>query len=191
MDWREHHSNQENIVYVAAQGHNWGPNKERGLYKTTDGGATWSLILKGYDDTTGCADVKIDPTNPNIIYASMWKAFRTPYSLSSGGKGSGLYKSTDAGATWKLISENPGMPKGLMGKIIVTISTVNNQNLWAAVENIDNAGIYSSNDGGETWSLNTQENDLIQRPWYFSNLYVDPQNENELYILSVEYWRSD
>ena len=184
------HPQNENIVYVAAQGHNWGPNKERGLYKTTDGGATWSLILKGYDDTTGCADVKIDPTNPNIIYASMWKAFRTPYSLSSGGKGSGLYKSTDAGATWKLISENPGMPKGLMGKIIVTISTVNNQNLWAAVENIDNAGIYSSNDGGETWSLNTQENDLIQRPWYFSNLYVDPQNENELYILSVEYWRS-
>ena len=184
------HPQSENVVYVAAQGHNWGPNKERGLYKTTDGGTTWNLILKGADDTTGCVDVKIDPTNPNIIYASMWKAFRTPYSLSSGGKGSGLYKSIDGGTTWKLISENPGMPKGLMGKIIVTISTVNNNNLWAAVENIDNAGIYASNDGGSTWFLTTKENDLIQRPWYFSNLYVDPHNEKELYILSVEYWRS-
>jgi len=184
------HPQNENIVYVAAQGHIWGPNKERGLYKTTDGGATWNLILKGANDTTGCVDVKLDPTNPNIIYASMWKAFRTPYSLSSGGNGSGLYKSIDGGNTWKMISANPGMPKGLMGKIIVTISSKNHNNLWASVENKDNAGIYFSEDGGETWSLLTKENDLIQRPWYFSNIYVDPQNDNELYILSVEYWRS-
>jgi len=95
------HPQNENIVYVAAQGHIWGPNKERGLYKTTDGGATWNLILKGANDTTGCVDVKLDPTNPNIIYASMWKAFRTPYSLSSGGNGSGLYKSIDGGIPGK------------------------------------------------------------------------------------------
>ncbi|MEZ5012914.1 MAG: hypothetical protein R2794_01355 [Chitinophagales bacterium] len=179
------------IVYVAAQGHNWGPNPERGLYKSIDGGNTWTRILQGPDDTTGCADVKIDPNNPNTIYASMWKAYRTPYSLSSGGKGSGLYKSTDAGKTWKLISENPGMPKGLNGKIIVTISSLNPERLWASVENIDNAGIYTSYNGGDTWELLTKENDLIQRPWYFSNIYVDPQNDNELFILSVEYWRSN
>ncbi|MFI5172323.1 MAG: WD40/YVTN/BNR-like repeat-containing protein [Chitinophagales bacterium] len=184
------HPLNENIVFVAAQGHIWGPNKERGLYKTNDGGETWNLILKGENDSTGCVDIKFDPTNPNILYASMWKAFRTPYTLSSGGKGSGLYKSIDGGNSWKLISENPGMPKGLMGKIIVTISSVDHNNLWASVENKDNAGIYFSHDGGETWRLLTKENDLIQRPWYFSNIYVDPKNDNELYILSVEYWRS-
>lgn len=185
------HPNDENIVYVAAQGHIWGPNKERGLYKTTDGGLSWQQIFKPANDTSGCVDVKLDPNNPNVIYASMWKAFRTPYSLSSGGgTGNGLYKSTDGGLTWKCLSTNPGMPKGLMGKIIVTISTVNSNNLWAVVENKDNAGIYASNDGGDTWYLTTKENDLIQRPWYFSNIYVDPQSERELYILSVEYWRS-
>jgi len=186
------HPNNENIVYVAALGHIWGPNKERGLYKTTDGGANWKQIFKPANDTSGCVDVKIDPVNPDIIYCSMWKAFRTPYSLSSGGgTGNGLYKSTDGGLTWKCLSVNPGMPKGPMGKIIVTISTVNNQNLWAVVENKDHAGIYVSHDGGETWQLTTSENDLIQRPWYFSNIYVDPANESELFILSVEYWRSN
>ncbi len=180
----------ENIVYVAVQGHIWGANKERGLYKTTDGGKTWNIILKGADDNTGCIDVKFDPNNANIIYASMYKAFRTPYSLNSGGTGSGLYKSIDGGETWKLISENAGLPKGLDGKIIVTISSLNPNKIWAAVENIENAGIYYSEDAGETWILLTKENDLIQRPWYFSNLYVDPKNDNELYILSVEYWRS-
>ncbi len=184
------HPQNENIVYVAAMGHIWGPNKERGLYKSADGGNTWDLILKGPDDSTGCVDIKMDPSNPNILYASMWKAFRTPYSLSSGGKGSGLFKSTDGGATWKMISENPGMPKGLNGKIIVAISSVDHEHLWASVENKENAGIYYSANGGKNWRLLTKENDLIQRPWYFSNIYVDPKNDNELYILSVEYWRS-
>jgi len=160
------HPQNENIVFVAAQGHIWGPNKERGLYKTTDGGATWNLILKGANDSTGCVDIKFDPTNPNILYASMWKAFRTPYSLSSGGEGSGLYKSIDGGNSWKLISENAGLPKGLNGKIIVTVSSVDHNKIWAVVENITNAGIYFSEDGGETWELLTKENDLIQRPWY-------------------------
>ena len=185
------HPANDDIVYVAAQGHIWGPNKERGLYKTTDGGNTWTQIFKPANDTSGCVDVKLDPNNPNIVYASMWKAFRKPYSLSSGGgTGNGLYKSVDGGLTWKCLSVNPGMPKGPMGKIIVTISSVNSDNLWAVVENKDNPGIYASNDGGATWYLTTQENDLIQRPWYFSNIYVDPQTDRELYILSVEYWRS-
>jgi len=184
------HPQNENIVYVAAQGHIWGPNPDRGLYRSVDGGATWERILKGPNDNTGCVDVKLDPSNPNIIYAGMWNAYRTPYSLSSGGPGSGLFKSIDGGKTWKEITKNPGMPKGMMGKCIVTISHIDHNKLWASIENKDNAGIYASNDGGDTWFLLTKENDLIQRPWYFSNIYVDPQNDNELHILSVEYWRS-
>lgn len=179
----------ENVVYVAAQGHVWGPNPERGLYKSTDGGANWTRILKGPDDTTGCVDVKIDPTNPNIIYASLWKAFRTPYSLSSGGKGSGLYKSIDGGKTWALLSENPGMPKGLVGKIMVTISSQDHDKLWATVEN-KNPGIFYSSDGGDTWELLNTQNDLLQRPWYFSGIFVDPTNDNVLYVENVEFWKS-
>ena len=178
----------ENIVYVAAQGKIYGANKERGLFKSKDGGATWNNILF-VDDSTGCADVKMDPGNPLIIYASMWQAHRTAYSLSSGGKGSGLYKSTDGGETWKLLSENPGMPVGLKGKIICTISAVNPNKLWAIVEN-ENGGVFTSSDGGDTWSVASKMNDLTQRPWYFSQVFADTKNENVVYVLNVEFFRS-
>jgi photosystem II stability/assembly factor-like uncharacterized protein len=176
------------IVYAAALGKIFGANKERGLYRSQDGGATWQQVLS-YDDSTGCVDVKIDPGNPLILYASMWRAHRTPYSLSSGGKGSGLYKSLDGGSTWKLISENPGMPKGLMGKIICTISPVNPQRLYAVVEN-EHGGVFRSDDGGASWSVVSTQNDLTQRPWYFSQIFADTKNENTVYILNVEFWKS-
>jgi photosystem II stability/assembly factor-like uncharacterized protein len=176
------------IVYVAALGKVFGANKERGLFRSKDGGATWQQVLS-YDDSTGCVDLKIDPNNPLILYASMWRAHRTPYSLSSGGKGSGLFKSTDGGNTWKLISENPGMPKGLMGKIICTVSSVNSQRLYAVVEN-EHGGVFRSDDGGGTWTLVSTKNDLTQRPWYFSQIFADTKNENILYILNVEFWKS-
>ena len=176
------------IVYVAAMGKVFGANKERGLYRSKDGGTTWQQVLS-YDDSTGCVDVKIDPGNPLVLYASMWRAHRTPYSLSSGGKGSGLYKSSDGGNTWKLISENPGMPKGLMGKIICTISPVNPQRLYAVVEN-EHGGVFRSDDGGANWTLVSTKNDLTQRPWYFSQIFADTKNENTLYILNVEFWKS-
>ncbi|HVM89553.1 MAG TPA: hypothetical protein VMT76_15300 [Puia sp.] len=176
------------IVYAAAMGKIFGANKERGLYRTKDGGVTWQQVLS-YDDSTGCVDVKIDPNNPLIIYASMWRAHRTPYSLSSGGKGSGLYKSMDGGNSWKLISENPGMPKGLMGKIICSVSAVNSQRIYAVVEN-EHGGVFRSDDGGENWSLVSTKNDLTQRPWYFSQVFADTKNENTVYILNVEFWRS-
>ncbi|MBC8045328.1 MAG: glycosyl hydrolase [Fimbriimonadaceae bacterium] len=184
------HPQNENVVYVAAQGNVWKPNKERGLYRTADGGNTWNLILKGINDSVGCVDVKMDPLNPNVIYASMYKAGRTPYSLNAGGKGCGLYKSIDGGNTFKLVSENPGMPKGLMGKINITISSINQNHIWASVENKDNGGIYKSTDGGETWNLLTADLNLMQRPWYFNNIYVDPKNDNELHCMQVYYLRS-
>jgi photosystem II stability/assembly factor-like uncharacterized protein len=176
------------IVYAAALGKVFGANKERGVYRSKDGGTSWQQVLS-YDDSTGCVDVKIDPNNPLILYASMWRAHRTPYSLSSGGKGSGLYKSMDGGNTWKLISENPGMPKGLMGKIICTVSPVNSQRLFAVVEN-EHGGVFKSEDGGENWSVVSTQNDLTQRPWYFSQIFADTKNENTVYILNVEFFKS-
>ena len=178
----------ENIVYVAAMGKLFGPNKDRGLYKSKDGGTTWMKMLY-INDSTGCADVKMDPTNPLVLYASMWQAQRTPYSLSSGGKGSGLYKSVDGGETWKLLSENPGMPNGLKGKIICTISPVNPNKLWAIVEN-ENGGVFTSSDAGDTWTIASKKNDLTQRPWYFSQIFADTKNENVLYVLNVEFFKS-
>ncbi len=176
------------IVYVAALGKVFGANKERGLYRSKDGGTNWQQVLSS-DDSTGCVDVKIDPNNPLIIYASMWRAHRTPYSLSSGGKGSGLYKSVDGGNSWKLISENSGMPKGLIGKIICTISPINSQRLFAVVEN-EHGGVFKSEDGGENWTVVSTLNDLTQRPWYFSQIFADTKNENTVYILNVEFFKS-
>jgi photosystem II stability/assembly factor-like uncharacterized protein len=178
----------DNELYVAAMGKVYGPNKERGLYKSIDGGNKWKQILY-INDSTGCVDVKIDPANPLIIYASMWQAYRTPYSLSSGGKGCGLYKSIDGGNTWQSLSENPGMPKGLKGKIICTISAANHNRIWAIVENA-NSGVFRSDDGGSTWQLVSTKNDLTQRPWYFNQIFADPKNENTVYVLNVEFWKS-
>lgn len=184
------HPRNPDLVYAAAFGKIWGPtpNKERGLYRSKDGGKTWEKILY-VDDTTGCVDVKMDPVNSSILYASMWKAWRTPYSLSSGGVGSSLYKSTDGGDTWKLISENPGMPAGLKGKIICTVSPVDHNKIWAIVENAQ-YGIYYSGDGGDSWTRINTLNDLTQRPWYFSQILADTKNENTLYVLNVEFWKS-
>lgn len=184
------HPQHPELVYAAAMGKIWGPtpNKERGLFRSKDGGNTWEKILY-VDDTTGCVDVKMDATNPAILYASMWKAWRTPYSLSSGGKGSGLYKSTDGGDTWKLLSENPGMPKGAKGKIICTVSPVAPNKLWAIIEN-EQYGVYHSEDGGDTWSRVSTMNDLTQRPWYFSQIFADTKSENTLYVLNVRFFKS-
>ncbi len=178
------------IVFAAAMGKIWGPapDKERGLFRSKDGGKTWDRVLHG-DDTTGCVDIKMDAANPLILYASMWKAWRTPYSLSSGGKGSGLYKSTDGGDSWKLISENPGLPKGLKGKIICTVSPVNHNKVWAIVEN-EQYGVYYSPDGGDTWSRVSTMNDLTQRPWYFSQIFADTKSDNTLYVLNVRFFKS-
>ncbi len=183
------HPQNENLVYAACQGKIFGVNRERGLYRSKDGGKTWENILF-VNDSTGCCDVKMDPTNPLILYATMWQSRRTPYSLESGGKGDGLYKSMDGGDTWKKISENPGLPTGLDGKIIVSISPVKGNILYALVENKTNGGVYKSYDGGESWNQMSTNNNLKQRPWYFSQIFCDPKNENAVYILNVQSWKS-
>ena len=182
------HPRNPDLVYVAAMGKTFGTNKERGLYRSKDGGKTWQQILYK-DDSNGCVDVKLDPVNPSVIYASMWKGYRTPHSLWSGGRHSGLYKSTDGGDTWENISENPGMPAGMKGKVIVTIAASDPDRLYAIVES-SRIGVYRSDDAGASWSLVSTQNDLTQRPWYFSQLFADPVNENVLYVLNVEFFKS-
>lgn len=177
------------LVYVAAMGNIFGANPERGIFRSKDGGATWKQIL-AKNDSTGAVDLKIDPNNPNILYASLWQAYRNHHSMSSGGPGSGLYKSTDGGDTWTSLSENPGMPKGLLGKIGITVSPVNSERLYAMIENKDNGGLYTSLDGGATWQLTNSGAFLKQRPWYYMNLAADPKNENGLIVLNVDAWKS-
>ncbi|MBI3511713.1 MAG: glycosyl hydrolase [Bacteroidetes bacterium] len=183
------HPQNENLVYAACQGKIFGVNKERGVYRSKDGGKTWENILF-VNDSTGCVDIKMDPTNPLILYASMWQSRRTPYSLESGGKGDGLYKSMDGGDTWKKISENAGLPTGLDGKIIVSISPTNGNLLFALVENKTNGGVYKSMDGGNHWMQMSTDNNLKQRPWYFSQIFCDPKNANVVYVLNVQSWKS-
>ncbi|MBK9732984.1 MAG: glycosyl hydrolase [Chitinophagaceae bacterium] len=182
------HPQHADLLYASCMGKIFGANKERGLYRSKDGGSTWEQIL-AKDDSTGCYDVKFDPTNPLILYATLWQAHRTPYSLSSGGKGSGLYKSFDGGDHWKLISENPGLPVGLLGKITVAISATNPDRLYAMVEN-ENGGLFRSDDAGEHWSLINKDKNLRQRPWYFSQIYADPLNPDGVIVLNVSAWIS-
>ena len=182
------HPQNPDLAYASCMGKIFGANKDRGLYRTRDGGKSWEQLLY-VDDSTGCYDVKFDPSNPSHLWATMWQAHRTPYSLSSGGKGSALYQSVDGGNTWKNVSESPGLPKGILGKITVTISPANPNRMWAMVEN-ENGGLFRSDDGGEHWSqINTDKN-LRQRPWYFSQIYADPKDENSIIVLNVSSWIS-
>jgi photosystem II stability/assembly factor-like uncharacterized protein len=183
------HPTNPDFVYVAAMGNIFGPNPERGVFRSKDGGSTWKQVL-AKNDSTGAVDLKIDPNNPNVIYATMWQAYRNHYSMSSGGPGSGIYKSVDGGDTWKLISMNPGLPKGLLGKIGITISPVNSNRLYAMIENKENGGLYSSGDAGTTWQLVNGAAFLKQRPWYYMNLAADPKNENGIIVLNVNAWKS-
>jgi photosystem II stability/assembly factor-like uncharacterized protein len=162
---------------------------DRGLYKSTDGGKNWRKVLFA-NDQSGVVDLMMDPSNPRIMYASTWRVQRTPYSLSSGGDGSALWKSTDSGETWSEISSNKGFPSGTLGIIGVTVSPVNNQRVWAMVENKDKGGLYRSENGGETWSLVNSDRSLRQRAWYYTRLYADTQDINTVYVLNVRYHKS-
>ena len=183
------HPTNPDLVYVAAMGNIFGPNPERGVYKSRDGGETWKLVL-AKNDSTGAVDVKIDPNNANVLYAAMWQAYRNHFSMSSGGPGSGLYKSTDGGETWTDLSKNPGLPKGLLGKIGISVSPVNSSRLYAMIENQEKGGLYGSEDAGATWNLVNEAAFLKQRPWYYMNLAADPKNENGLIVLNVSAWKS-
>lgn len=174
------HPNDPNTVYVAAMGSAWGPNKERGLYKTINGGENWEKILY-VNDTTGCADLVIDPENPNKLIAGMWQYLRKPWFFESGGNGSGLYLSYDGGKSWKKKNESHGLPEGEIGRIGLAIAPSKPEVVYALIE-AKITGLYRSNDGGEHWKLVSTEN-IGNRPFYYADIYVDTKNENRLYNL--------
>jgi photosystem II stability/assembly factor-like uncharacterized protein len=173
-----------NIVYVAALGHVFGPNPERGVYKSTDGGKSWEKVLYKNDET-GAADVAIDPQNPRILFASLWQASRRPWMMSSGGPGSGLYKSTDGGESWKDISHNPGLPVGILGKIGVSVSGADPERVYAIIE-AKNGGVFRSDDDGATWQRLFYGSELTQRAWYYMRIYADPKNADVVYAPEVD-----
>ena len=175
-------------VYAAALGHVFADNPERGLYRSEDGGKTWKKILF-VNDKTGAIDIAMDPNNPRILFAAFWQTFRKPWVMSSGGEGSGLYKSTDGGDTWTNISQNPGMPKGLIGKIGVTVSPVNSNRVWAIIEN-KNGGVFRSDDGGKTWKRLFHGTALTQRAWYYTYIFADPKDENTVYSTDLGLYKS-
>ena len=176
------------IVFVAALGHPYGPNAERGIFRTTDGGKTWDKVLYK-DENTGGIDVSFDPHNPNIIFAALWQARRTSWSMSDGGPGSGLYRSGDGGTTWKHLEEH-GLPKGPFGKIGVAVAA-NSDRVYALIEaHNPDGGLYRSDDSGESWRLVNASHSLWQRPWYYMHVIADPRDENVLYIMDVDAYKS-
>jgi photosystem II stability/assembly factor-like uncharacterized protein len=175
------------IVYVAAFGHAYGPNPDRGVYRSTDGGKTWDKILYK-DDKTGAIDLTFDPHNPNVLFAALYEAQRTPWSLSSGGPGSGLYRSVDGGNTWKHL-EGKGLPSGIMGRIGVSVSGADSNRVYALIEAKDN-GLYRSDDGGDSWTKINDDQRLTQRAWYFTHIFADPKSVDTVYMLNTGMFRS-
>ncbi len=181
------HPKNPDIVFVAAQGTVHGPNNERGVYKSTDGGTTWKKTLY-INDSTGIASLSMDMTNPRVLYAAAWEHRRYPWTVSSGGAGSGIWKSVDEGNTWIKLSE--GLPKS-MGKIGVSVSRANPNRVFAIVETEKaKSGLYRSDDAGKTWALFSNNQDICSRSWYYMKVYADPQNENLVYVLNAPVMRS-
>lgn len=176
-----------NIVLVAAFGHAFGPNAERGVFRTTDGGKSWKKVLFR-DNNTGAIDVESDPHNPSIIYAALWQARRQPWNFSSGGAGSGLYRSNDGGATWTQVKGN-GLPGGILGRIHVSISGADSKRIYAMIEAKD-GGLYRSDDGGGHWRRINSDGRLSQRAWYFSTILADPKRADTLYAENTGFYRS-
>jgi len=182
------HPTRPDVVWVAAQGHAFGPNADRGVYKTTDGGSTWRKVLFR-NDSTGATDLVLDPTNPDLLYASLWQGQRFPWALISGGSGSGIFKSTDGGESWTEITHNPGLPRGVLGMIALAVSPAKPSRIWAQVE-ADSGGVYRSDDAGATWRRVNQDHKLRQRAWYFSRIFADPKDSNVVYGLNTNVYRS-
>ncbi|HZJ01555.1 MAG TPA: glycosyl hydrolase [Gemmatimonadaceae bacterium] len=182
------HPKNPDVVYVAALGHVWGPNTERGVFKSENGGKSWRRILY-QSDSAGAIDLAMDANDPNTLYAAFWHAYRQPWKLVSGGTGSGLFKSTDGGETWNNITRNPGLPTGVLGKIGVTVSPANSKRVWALIE-ADSGGVFRSDDGGATWTKTNSERNLRQRAWYYTRIYADTKDTNTVYALNTGMYRS-
>ena len=182
------HPTNPDIVFVADFGRYGTPSDERGLYKSSDGGKTWQRKLFK-DNKSGAIDVSIDRRNPNVMYAALWEAYRVEYQMSSGGPGSGLYKSTDAGETWKEITHAPGLPSGIVGKIGVAVSGADSNRVYALVEN-DKGGLFSSDDAGATWKLVNEGRNIRQRAFYYTHIFADPNSKDTIYALNTTAFRS-
>ncbi|HWP36009.1 MAG TPA: glycosyl hydrolase, partial [Gemmatimonadales bacterium] len=183
------HPTNPDIIFVAAFGKYSVPSPERGIYKSTDGGRTWRRVLFRDDKTAG-VDISIDRNNPNVIYASLWEAYRKEYQMSSGGPGSGLFKSTDGGETWTEITRNRGLPPtGLVGKIGVSVSGANSNRVYALVEH-ENGGLFRSEDAGATWALINDRRAIRQRAFYYTHVFADPKNADVVYMQNTTMFRS-
>jgi len=182
------HPGNPDIVYVAALGDPYGPNEDRGIFKTSDGGKTWTKSLFR-DGKTGAVDLALDPKNPDVLYAGLWEVSRTPHSLSSGGAGSGLFKTTDGGASWTELTKNDGLPKPIWGKIGVTASGADSNRVYAIIEAAD-GGVFLSDDAGKTWKKVNEDRRLRQRAFYYTRIYADPQTKDTVYILNTGIYRS-
>ena len=182
------HPRNPEIAYAAVLGDLYKGNEERGVYRTTNGGKSWKKILFVNEDA-GAVDLLLDPNNPRIIYASTWRIRRTPYSLESGGKGSGLWKSTDGGDSWESLMQKEGMPEGPIGIIGITVSPQNSERIWTIIE-ANEGGVFRSDNGGENWKRVNDSRALRQRAWYYSRIYADTQDEDIVYVVNVRYHKS-
>ena len=182
------HPHNPDLVYVAALGHAFGPNPERGVYRSKDGGRTWEQVLYR-SPKAGAVDLAMDPNNPRLLYASIWETCRNFWSLSSGGPESGLFKSTDGGDTWTEISDKQGLPKGIKGKIGVAVSPAQSDRVWAIIES-EQEGLYRSDDGGQEWQRVSDNRDLMHRPWYYCHVFADPCHADTVYVTNLKMWKS-
>jgi photosystem II stability/assembly factor-like uncharacterized protein len=182
------HPRNPDLVFVAALGHVYGTNTERGVFRSADGGKTWQKVLYK-DDKTGAIDITFDPSNPNTMFAALWEAHRAPWEMVSGGPGSGLYKSTDGGLTWHQLTGN-GLPRAVLGRIGVSVSGASPNRVYAIVE-AENGGVFRSDDGGDNWRLMNSERNLRQRAWYYTHIFADPKSLDTVYVLNTSMYRSN
>jgi photosystem II stability/assembly factor-like uncharacterized protein len=182
------HPEDPDNVWVAALGHAFGPNRERGVFKSEDGGETWRHILS-VSDKAGAVDLTLD-ANPRILFAAIWEAHRSFWEISSGGPDSGLWQSVDGGETWENISGRPNLPQGTLGKIGVSTSPAKSGRVWALIEHSDKGGLYRSDDLGQTWDLVSDNQELLSRAWYYTHITADPQDAETVYVNNLDFWKS-